>query len=114
MKEELFINSEINKFMEMKDELRNLISISKNDFMSEESLAQEEEFKSFFQEKCTPYSIDMTCKGSILCFFNRCWIFEYKNRGYILWDKGNENYDYICKVEDILNNLTLSVNFFTE
>lgn len=90
-------------FNQIRKQLISVLNLSREDYLSEKSLAQEKEFKSSIKEDGTiDDDIEMECISNLSHICYGAWLFKYKNRGYILWDLSNGHYEYCSKVEDFI------------
>lgn len=90
----------------MMSEMQKLINICKKDYQDEEATAIRDEFVEIVQDDPT---IDSNIYKDIIKFvtrmdsmiFRSC-LFKYKDRGFILADIGNGNWNYVCTAEEAL------------
>ena len=104
-----------NHFNQIRKQLMSALNLSREDYLSEGSLAQEKEFKSLIKEDGTiDDDIEMECISNLSHICYGAWLFKYKDRGYILWDLSNGHYEYCSKVEDFIMNIMFSNDFEKE
>lgn len=95
-------------FIIKKKQLETLLRITKNDssnYEVKEYFRQENELEEILKTNDLLEDVNIRCIGSLEHFTSRTWLFEYKGRGYVLWDNSNGHYSYLCTAEDFLYGL---------
>ena len=91
---------------ELKLEMNILIDSCKDDYLSNEVQAIKEELVKAIEIADMLENIEIKLISSLNSFMFRCWLFEYKNRYFILSDESNGHYGYLCMPEEALQKLS--------
>ena len=101
-------------FNQMKSELTHIISMVREDYVSDEAKTQANELKALIETQQTEESDAALIKNlkaitalSTIGYY-RDWLCEYKGRGYVLVELGNNHCEYRCTVEEFMSALTVS------
>lgn len=99
------------KYINFLNDLKKLINIAKDDISDDNFLKVRDEFLSVIKKSKLPLhrldeinNVEIISKTGDLAY--RCWLVKYKDRGFILFDKGLCGYEYLCTAEELILSLT--------
>lgn len=89
-------------------ELSCITDIARDDFESKEAMDIAKELEDIIKDKPLPLNLGSKLKmvTRVDSLLYRTWLFEYKERGFLLYDIGNGYYKYSGTVEEYLLGVT--------
>lgn len=95
------------------EELKALTNITKPDYLSKEHSDIENELIEIVKKDSLIESLlknkEIRLIGRIDSIIHRGWLFEYKDRGFILKDLGNTHWIYMCSAEELVLDIYMKV-----